>query len=53
MARKRYRNVAIPEELYERCEEIVKSGILGYSSVSEFIRDAVRRRLEEIQSRIS
>ncbi len=49
MTRKKYRTVAIPEDLYKKCEEIVKNGILGYSSVSEFVKDAVRRRLEEIE----
>ncbi len=50
MGRRRYRTIAIPEDLYLKCEEIVKSGVLGYSSVSEFVKDAVRRRLEEIQN---
>ncbi len=49
MSRKRYRTVALPEELYEKVEEIVRRGKLGYSSVSEFVKDAVRRRLEEIE----
>jgi len=48
MGRKRYRTVALPEDLYLKCEEIVKSGKLGYSSVSELVKDAVRRRIEEI-----
>ena len=48
MARK-YRTVGIPEELFKECEAVVKSGKLGYSSVSEFVKDAVRRRLEEIK----
>jgi len=49
MVRKKYRTVALPEDLYRKCEEVVKSGKLGYTSISEFVKDAVRRRLEEIE----
>jgi Arc/MetJ-type ribon-helix-helix transcriptional regulator len=51
MTRKKYRTIALPEELYKKCEEIVKSGKLGYSSISEFVKDAVRRRIEEIENK--
>jgi Arc/MetJ-type ribon-helix-helix transcriptional regulator len=50
MPRKRYRTIAIPEELYEKCEKIVKEGNLGYSSVSEFVKEAIRKRLEELNA---
>ena len=49
MPRKKYRMVGLPEELYKRCEAIVNSGKYGYTSVSEFVKDAVRRRLEELE----
>jgi len=47
---KKYRTVGLPEELYKECEAIVKSEKLSYSSISEFVKDAVRRRLEEIKN---
>jgi len=41
--------IGLPEDLYLQCEEIVKSGRHGYSSVSELVKDGVRRRLEELR----
>jgi Arc/MetJ-type ribon-helix-helix transcriptional regulator len=40
--------IGLPEELYLEVERIVNAGKYGYTSVSEFVKDAVRRRLEEI-----
>jgi len=48
LPRKRYRMIGLPEDLYLQCEEIVKSGRHGYSSVSELVKESVRRRLEEL-----
>jgi len=36
------------EELYVEVERIVDSGKHDYASISEFVKNAVRRRLEEI-----
>jgi len=47
--RKKYRIIGLPEDLYLQCEEIVKSGRHGYASVSELVKDATRRRLEELR----
>jgi len=41
--------IGLPEDLYLQCEEIVKSGRHGYSSVSELVKESVRRRLEELR----
>ena len=49
MPRKKYRMIGLPEDLYLQCEEIVRSGRHGYSSVSELVKDGVRRRLEELR----
>ena len=40
--------VGLPEELYLEAERIVRTSKQGYSSTSEFVKDAVRRRLEEL-----
>jgi Arc/MetJ-type ribon-helix-helix transcriptional regulator len=40
--------IGLPEELYLEVERIVKAEKYGYASVSEFVKDSVRRRLEEI-----
>lgn len=38
----------LKEELHERVRRLVDAG-LGYRSLSEFIEDAVRRRVEELE----
>ena len=43
-----YKQVPIPDDLAAKIDSIVDSNI-GYVSVSEFIRDAVRRRIEELE----
>lgn len=43
-----YRTVRIPEELVETITKLIKDQReLGYRSHSEFIIDAIRRRVEE------
>ena len=49
MPRKKYRMIGLPEDLYLQCEEIVKPGKHGYTSVSELVKDGTRRRLEELK----
>ena len=46
-----YRSIKIPEELVLKVEELLRSSGLGYRSVSEFVIDAVRRRVEELQAK--
>ena len=48
-----YRSVKIPNELIEEVIRIIKEHReLGYMSHSEFVKDATRRRLEEIKERL-
>jgi metal-responsive CopG/Arc/MetJ family transcriptional regulator len=43
-----YTTVSIPKDLAEKIEEILpKSGYLG---IADFVRDAVRRRLEQMEA---
>jgi Arc/MetJ-type ribon-helix-helix transcriptional regulator len=42
----KYRNVPIPQPLFEQVEQVVKSGY--YVTATEFIKEAIRLRLEEI-----
>jgi len=44
MRKRRY--VGLPEEIVKRIEAI--KGQQGYDSVADFVKDACRRRLEEI-----
>jgi len=44
---KRYQNYSLPKDLAERVQKlIVKKKGLGYTSVSEFAKDGIRRLLE-------
>lgn len=45
---KTYRTVKIPGVLIEAIERFLKTGNLGYRTSSEFVIEAVRRRLEEL-----
>ena len=44
-----YVTVRIPIELANEIDEIVKSGVLGYRSRTEFVKDAVRQKIEPLQ----
>jgi len=45
----RWRRVSLRTELIEKIERIIEQRPdLGYTSVADFIADAVRRRLDEI-----
>ena len=44
----KYMPVAIPQELVEIIDSVVKSGKYGYRSRNEFVVEAIRRRLEEL-----
>ena len=47
---KGYFNPALPEEMKNHIEKIMSGKKeLGYKSVSEFVKDAVRRRIEDIE----
>jgi metal-responsive CopG/Arc/MetJ family transcriptional regulator len=41
-----YATVRIPVELSNEIDEIVKSGVLGYKTRSELVKDAVRQKIE-------
>ena len=45
----RYQNVAIRKDLLEKVKIIVEKSSLGYRSVTEFVNDTVRRRVEEFK----
>ena len=44
-----YRTIRLPKELVEEIEEIIRDKSLGYTSKADFVKDAVRRRIEEIK----
>ncbi|MCD6562674.1 MAG: hypothetical protein J7K23_02005 [Thermoproteales archaeon] len=45
---KRYQNVGVRIELILRIKELIKRNI-GYRSISEFVNESIRLRLEQLQ----
>ena len=39
----------MPEDLFLKCRNVVEEGGSGYTAVSELVKDATRRRLEELE----
>jgi len=48
--RGRFVSVSIPEELIEEIDKILRSHKGGYESRPEFIKEAIRKRLEEMRA---
>lgn len=49
MAQKGWQTVTLPTQLLELVDEVIENSKLGYTSKSEFIKEAVRERLLEIK----
>ena len=47
---RRYTNVALPSDLIEQIDNIIKKGKMGYKSRGEFTKEAVRALLKEIKN---
>ena len=45
-----YSVIKVPEELKMRFESMNRDRQLGYTTFTEFVKDALRRRFEEIRS---
>lgn len=44
-------SIILPEDLIKEISEVIKDRrVVGYTTPADFVRDAVRRRLEEIKS---
>lgn len=48
MSKTEYTNISLPDSLMDDVRLIIEDDLHGYSSISEFVKDAVRRRLEEV-----
>ncbi len=46
---RRYTNVALPDDLVEQINKIIKKRGLGYKSRGEFVKEAVRNQLRELK----
>jgi len=46
----KYKNVSLPEEMVKTVQDFIESNpSLGFKGVPEFVKDSVRRRLEEFE----
>ena len=49
MPKEGYRTITIPESMYKIIKDIVRNRPeLGYSNISEFVREAVRDKLKKL-----
>ena len=46
----RWKTIQLPGELLKRVDELVAVSDLGYSSRAELVKEAVRRRVEDLES---
>lgn len=46
---RRYTNVALPSDLIEQIDKVIKKKGLGYKSRGELVKEAVRNLLKEIK----
>ncbi len=44
-----YASVSLPKTLAQKVKKLIKGRSLGYRSLGEFVTDATRRRLEEVE----
>jgi metal-responsive CopG/Arc/MetJ family transcriptional regulator len=47
---RKYTNIALPDDLVEQIDKIIKKQGLGYKSRGEFVKEAVRNSLREIKN---
>ena len=47
-----YRNVSLPPELVKELDELGEKLGLGYSSSADAVKDAIRRRIEELRAAV-
>ena len=43
-----YKNIALPEDLIERIDAVIKKSKMGYKTRGEFVKEAVRTLLKEL-----
>lgn len=50
MPRPEYWGVNIPRQLTDEIQRVIKKNPNGYTSVSDFVKDATRRHIEKIRA---
>jgi Arc/MetJ-type ribon-helix-helix transcriptional regulator len=49
--KKAYHGITLPFDLINRIDALISNGNLGYQSRAEFIREAVRTRLDQLEDK--
>ena len=49
-SKRRWKTIQLPEELLQRVDDVVAAQELGYTSRAEFIKEAVRLRVEAMEN---
>lgn len=47
--RKKYTNVAIPEDLASEIDKVIDKSKLGYTSRAQFVMEAIRQKIKDEQ----
>ena len=45
-----YKSISVPEEMIAHIEKIIEKHATLYRNVSDFVKDAIRRRIEHLSS---
>lgn len=48
---RRYTNIALPDDLVEQIDNLIKKRGYGYKSRAEFTKEAIRNQLREIKKK--
>ena len=48
--KRRWKTIQLPEELLHRVDDLVATAELGYTSRAEFVKEAVRLRVEAMEN---
>ena len=49
-SKRRWKTIQLPEALLQRVDDVVAAAELGYTSRAEFIKEAVRLRVEAMEN---
>ena len=49
--KKKWKTIQLPEDLIKQVDKIASTPGYGYTSRSEFIKESVRQRIQEIEKR--
>lgn len=46
---RKYTNIALPNDLIEHIDQVIKSLNMGYQSRSEFVKESIRSMLKDLE----